>query len=111
LEFQPLNLNSDLESKAEDEYNEVIRHFKKYSSRTIKNHNSNSIKNILSCGDKVLLKKDFDNNILTKKQPFDSYFEENEFEIIEVMKNNTVRIMDSQTKESYVVFNGRIKKL
>ena len=67
--------SSECESNEMENINiEVLNHHKNYRERTIKNSNSNTVIRNFQVGDQVLLKKDFDNNLKTKRLAFDSFF-------------------------------------
>jgi transposase InsO family protein len=90
---------------------DVLNHFDSYRERIIANANSNLQIRSFNIGDQVMLKKDFDNNMLTKKNAFDSFYEEEKFEIVEVLQNNMIKIKNSVTNLTMIVFKSRIKKI
>jgi hypothetical protein len=117
--FRDAEISSDFNEKLilkndsdmpDDPEIEVMKHFKKYKQKTIDNMNSNLIKKELKVGDLVLLKKDFDMNPDTKKAPFDSFFEKDNFEVVALLTNNMVQIKDTNN-DSRTVFKGVIKKI
>ena len=66
--------------------NEVKEHFEKYCERIIKNANSNENSVSFEIGSKVLLKKDFDNNIKTKKNPFNLLLKIKFTQLLKILK-------------------------
>ncbi|MGL5707693.1 MAG: hypothetical protein ACRDDF_05450, partial [Aeromonas sp.] len=90
---------------------EVATHFEKYKKRMIDNANSNLISCKIKVGDKILVKKDFDNNVKTKKLPFESFYEKDSYVVIELLANNMVVIETLDRKQRKTVCRGVIKTL
>jgi hypothetical protein len=53
--------------------NEVLRDFEGYSERVTRNRNSNLERRRFEIGDRVMIKKDFDNNQATRRNAFNSF--------------------------------------
>lgn len=76
----------------------------------IENKNSNLVLCDVKIGDRVLIKKDFDNNPSTKKQSFESPFEDIEYKVWQLTPNNRVILKDDVNLEFVSVYKGSIKK-
>ncbi len=90
---------------------DVLSHFSRYKQRIVENCNSNLIKNSISIGDLVIIKKDFDMNPRTRRSPFDSYFEDPNFTVTRILGNNMIELKNTVTNEIRAVSKGLIKKL
>ena len=90
---------------------DVLSHFSRYKQRIVDNSNSNLIKNSISIGDLVIIKKDFDMNPRTRRSPFDSYFEDPNFTVTRILGNNMIELKNTVTNEIRAVSKGLIKKL
>ncbi len=66
-------------------------------------------KSPISLGDHVLVKKDYDNNPSTRRQPFSPDYEEKIFVVIEALHSNHLRIQCGD--DIRTVFRGRVKKI
>jgi hypothetical protein len=62
-------------------------------------------------GDEVFLALDFDNNPSTKRKPFQSFFSEETYSVIEVLSDDSVLLENSQKTWSGSVSTTRIKKV
>ena len=92
--------------------NEVLRHFEGYSERVTRNRNSNLERRRFEIGDRVMIKKDFDNNQATRRNAFDSFFEPEIYIIIEILQNNMLKIKEeNDNNDIRTVFRGRVKKI
>ena len=66
----------------------------------------------INIGDEVKLAKDFDNNTLTRRNPFDSFFEESNFKVLNILGNNMFVIQNlDDLNDVQTVFKGRLKKI
>lgn len=92
-------------------FNEVFDHFFNYRETVILNANSNNVRNNLKIGNKVYIKQDFDNNILTRRNPFDSFVHSDQFEVIEFLNNNMIKLKNLRSGEFTNVFKTRLKKI
>lgn len=90
---------------------DVLSHFAKYKFKMIENKNSNLVLCDVKIGDRVLIKKDFDNNPSTKKQSFESPFEDIEYKVWQLTSNNRVILKDDVNLEFVSVYKGSIKKI
>ena len=70
----PLSLESDIRN-----------HFSNYRERMIINSNPNTPNRTLNIGDIVIIKTDFDNNSQNRRKAFDSFFENELYEVVEVI--------------------------
>lgn len=101
-----------LESDQNQDRIEALESFAKYSQRTIRNANSNLMSRNINIGDTVKIAKDFDNNTLTRRHPFDSFFEEFDFKVVNILQNNMFVIANvSLPNDIRTVFKGRLKKI
>ena len=92
--------------------NEALSSFQVYSRRTIRNANSNVILRNINIDDEVKLAKDFDNNTLTRRNPFDSFFEESNLKVLNILGNNMFVIQNlDDLNDVQTVFKGRLKKI
>lgn len=90
----------------------VLEHHRVYIERTNRNANSNLVQISFELGEIVLLKLDFDNNTQTRRNPFDSFYDSNEFEVVEILQNKMIKIQNTlQRNDVRNVYKGRIKKL
>jgi IS30 family transposase len=95
-----------------DARNDALNNFTRYSQRATRNANSNLISHNITVGDHVKIALDFDNNPQTRRYPFDSFFEENNFEVLRILQNNMVEIRNlAQPGIIRIVFKGRLKKI
>lgn len=91
--------------------NNALIHFDQYRSRVVYNANSNNRSRIFNSGDIVIIKKDFDNNTLTRRNAFESFYEEGEYEVIEILQNNMLKIKKLGGEQTMTLFKGRVKKI
>lgn len=97
---EALSLETDsLLSAHNSKYNKKMNSYKQVHQR----------KKVIEVGDLVLVAKDFDNNPATKRGKFDSFFESSNFEVVEVLDNNTLRIKNEN--EIRTVSKSKVKKL
>jgi hypothetical protein len=107
-----LNIEDTVAMTESTNISEALRSFETYSQRTIRNANSNFVSRNINIGDKVKIAKDFDNNTHTRRQAFDSFYEENDYEVIGILQNNMYQIKNvSSAADVKIVFKGRLKKL
>lgn len=90
---------------------EVQKHFQEYKQKIIDNCNSNLAVKVFEVGDHVIIKKDFDMNISTKRKPFESFYEENVYTVVSLLSNNMVELKSNTNGEIRSVYKGTIKKL
>ncbi|KAG0437991.1 hypothetical protein DMUE_3369 [Dictyocoela muelleri] len=86
--------------------NETLEHFNNYVSRIYKERKPSEIFNI---NDRVLLAKDFDNNVKTKKQPLNCNFYETIYYVCEI--TNTLVLIKKDCGEMIWTDPKRIKKI
>ena len=91
--------------------NNALAHFDEYRTRVIYDANSNNTSRTFSSGDFILVKNDFDHNTLTRRNPFDSFYEDDIYEVVEILQNNMLKIKKVGSSETLIVFKGRVKKL
>ena len=89
----------------------VRDHFEIYKNRTIKNANPNITNKKLSVDDIVVLKIDFDNNVRTKRAPFDAFFTKEEYKVIQNLSNNRIKVKNTETGEIKIVSITQVKKI
>jgi hypothetical protein len=90
----------------------VLNNFQLYSQRSTRNANSNLISRNISIGDIVKIARDFDNNVKTRRNAFDSFYEENDFEVLRILQNNMFVIKNLALEDDVrTVFKGRLKKI
>ena len=92
-------------------WREVHRHFSSYKQKTIENCDSNLVIRHVEIGDQVLIKKDFDMNPSTKRKPFESFFEEKAFTVVNILSNNMIELINNRNGETRRAYKGTIKKL
>jgi hypothetical protein len=71
----------------------------RYTKRTIEHASVHYHKLTFFAGDRVLLKKDFDNNLKTKKQKLDGFFESDVWTVMEGVGLNFYKIKKKRTNE------------
>ena len=82
-----------------------------FSLRTIRNTNSNVILRIINIDDEVKLAKNFDNNTLTRRNSFDSFFEESNFKVLNILGNNMFVMQNlDDLNDVQTGFKGRLRK-
>lgn len=89
---------------------EVDTHFQRYKQRIIENADSNFVSRTLEVGDQVLIKKDFDMNPTTRRQPFESFYEDSPYTVVSFHNNNMIELKDNNGNTK-TVFRGVIKKI
>jgi len=95
-----------------NERNDALSNFNTYSQRARRNANANLVSRNIEVGDKVKISSDFDNNTQTRRYPFDSFFEDNDFEVIRILNNNMIMIKNiEQPNDIRTVFKGRLKRI
>lgn len=60
-------------------------------------------------GSRVLIRKDFDTNAQTKRDKFGSFFNEEQFEVLEILANNSVLIKGLTTGQRLAMCKSRLK--
>ena len=115
IQSQPISNNLViLDTSESDDKNDlrsgVLEHFQRYKQKMIENADSNFVSRTLNIGDQVLIKKDFDMNPGTKKQPFESFYEDSTYIVTSFHNNNMVELKDSNGNIK-TVFRGVIKKI
>lgn len=113
--FPENEINESITQQEMHENNDIhdaLANFTIYSQRATRNANSNLVSRDIVVGDCVKIALDFDNNTQTRRYPFDSFFEENNFEVLRILQNNMFEIKNlDQPSEIRTVFKGRLKKI
>ncbi len=73
--------------------------------------NSNTVDRRVEVGDLVLLKKDFENNTETKRNSLEGFFYNSTFEVVEILRNNMIKVKDIESGETKNVYLRRLKKV
>jgi hypothetical protein len=60
-------------------------------------------------GDKLLIKKDFDNNPTTRREAFSTDYEEKIFTVIQVLSSNHLKVQNEN--DIRTIYRGRAKKV
>lgn len=84
LEDDDFESSKEFDNLLQDDYEDMREYNNKYISETIKFKNRNNLLSFYEIGQEVLIKKDFDNNVKTKKRTFDGYFEEQVYKIVKI---------------------------
>ena len=82
----------------------------KYLDRMDRNACVHMSKYSFKIGDVVFLKKDFTDNASQKRQKMEPFFEEENFEIIELLSNNFETIQGIHSSKTLKVALNRLKK-
>jgi hypothetical protein len=101
---EPVSRNNELHDR-------VMSHFSNYRQTIISNSNPNTVVRRLEIGDRVLIKTDFDNNNDRRHMALDSFFSEEIYVVVEILRNNMIKIKDEASGEFMVVFISGLKKL
>ncbi|KAI5148435.1 hypothetical protein ENBRE01_0316 [Enteropsectra breve] len=101
--------NEDVVTEIHDS---VMRHFNSYSKKVANDANSNFQRRLFDEGDVVMIAKDFDNNQRTRRRPFDSFYEDGLFTVVQLLDNNRIKVENIDDPEDIrYVSKGQIKKL
>jgi hypothetical protein len=101
---EPVSRNNELHDR-------VMSYFSNYRQTIILNSNPNTVVRRLEIGDRVLIKTDFNNNNNRRHNALDSFFSEEIYVVVEILRNNMIKIKDEASGEFLVVFKSRLKKL
>lgn len=108
-------LNCENSIHSEEESNENLSHVveESYSQRYLTSVNKKlQVHRRKFCvGDQVYLALDFDNNPATKKMPFQSFFSQEIYTVIQVLSDDSVLIQNVDKTLTESVFVSRIKKV
>ncbi|KAI5152065.1 hypothetical protein ENBRE01_2542 [Enteropsectra breve] len=101
--------NEDVVTEIHDS---VMRHSNSNCKKVANDANSNFQRRPLDEGDVVMIAKDFDNNQRTRRRPFDSFYEDGLFTIVQLLDNNRIKVdCIDDTEDIRYVSKGQIKKL
>lgn len=95
----------------EEQRNAQIQHNKKYLAQKNKYLQMHLRKNELLVGDKVFLKKDFDNNKKKRKMKFDQMYFEEPYEVIEKLQDSFYKIKEFGSQKILTVTRSRLNKI
>ena len=110
-----LEINETLEDQEElanQIRNNALSDFFSYSQRANCNANSNLVSRNILVGDIIKIVRDFDNNTQTRRYPFDSFYEANDYEVLRILQNNMLEIKNlNNLNDIKIVYKGRLKKI
>lgn len=88
----------------------TLEHFESYRNAMIEQANPNTPANTIEVGDIVQMKIDFDNNTQNRRHPFDSFFHNDRFRVLQLLSNNMIKLQNINTSEIINVFKNRLRK-
>ena len=110
LDYETWDFNEIQNTSAAIE-NAAREHHSEYRNAMIRQANPNTTDRRFEVGDIVLLKVDFDNNTQNRRMPFNGFFEDGRYIVVELLSNNMLKIRNERTEETKNVFRSRLRNL